>query len=211
MQAIFNFKGNVLVNWETDVLQSFPTAHELSTPWRWHNASADKLGYWLLDAREKLKNHIPLDLRTLPDYVVWYELNSKDDHAIIRKAAQTSIPGKKSRVLIMCDSISPQGQRELASQTPGASTIEAVDLRDLTSFGVVFSTLKSDSLFLLLNFIQQVMKKSDVSVLIKRIESLRTGTARKEPSKTEQYCLRFLVLPTNLWVKSDVVRSLRRE
>jgi hypothetical protein len=36
---------------------------------------------------------------------------------------------------------SPQGQRQFASQTPGATAVETVDLRDLVAFVVVGSLL----------------------------------------------------------------------
>lgn len=197
MQAIFGFRGNILVDWEKDVLPVFPAAQELTVPWRWYNVAANQLGDWLLDARVKLMEHAPLDLRTLPDYVTWHEIKSeKDSASVIRKAAQTKIPGKKARALILCDSMNLRAQRELAGHTPGASTIESVEMRDLISFGRVFSTLNSDSIWHLFDFIKQVIKKAGISELSKRIETLQAGTARKEPSKIEQHCLEFIASPS---------------
>lgn len=197
MQAIFNFGKNVLVNWDVDVISFFPTVCELRKPWRWCNAAADPLGDWLLDARTRLMNGNSIDLRTLPDYVVWHKLqNDKSDPITIQKAVQTSIPGKKARALILCDSTNPKKQQELASRTPGAVTVENVNMTDLVTFGQNFKSLNASSLEILFGFIQSVMKNANIAELNRRLRVLLAGTARKEQSKVEQYCLEFIRAPS---------------
>lgn len=44
MQAIFGFRGNRLVHWESEVQAQFPAAGDLRTPWRWRLAGAENLG-----------------------------------------------------------------------------------------------------------------------------------------------------------------------
>ena len=61
-------------------------------------------------------------------------------------AARTKAPGAHGTVLVIGDSTSPKGQQQIAAQTPGATTVEAVDLRDLTGFGRSFDPGKAGSL-----------------------------------------------------------------
>ena len=57
----------------------------------------------------------------------------------------------------MADSTNPAGQRQIASQTPGAVTVENVDLRDLTIFAESFNLASRDVLARVLNFASSVM------------------------------------------------------
>ena len=72
LQAIFNFGGNALVDWNRDVASFFRPSGQLSIPWRWINAGSENLGQWLLYARDELIAGRPLDLRSAPSPdVVW--------------------------------------------------------------------------------------------------------------------------------------------
>src|SRR5258707_7358896 len=57
------------------------------------------------------------------------ELDGCNDHAKRLAAARIRAPGEDPCVLIIGDSTNPASQRHFASQTPGAVTVEAVDLR----------------------------------------------------------------------------------
>ncbi len=74
LQAIFDFKGQKPVNWGADVFPTFAKAGELSTPWRWNNASNTALADWLTRARKILEKGGPLDLATRPACVKWHYL-----------------------------------------------------------------------------------------------------------------------------------------
>ena len=64
---------------------------------------------------------------------------------------------KYPSVLIIGDSRSPPGQRQFASQIPGAITVEAVDLRDLVTFAQRFDLNAQDALDQLAQFAESVM------------------------------------------------------
>ena len=145
MQAIFGFGGDDLAKWDDDVLAYFPLAGELDTPWRWINAGAEPLGRWLLDVRGKLLRGEPVDLRTAPNGVNWVELDGTEDHQRRLRAARVRPPDGQGCVLIIGDSTSPNGQRQFASQTPGAITVEAVDLKDLVAFAKIFDLNAPDT------------------------------------------------------------------
>jgi len=197
MQAIFGFGTDNLANWEDQVCTYFPLAGELTTPWRWINADAEPLGRWLLDARGKLLRSEPIDLRTAPDGVTWVQLDGTEDHQRRLRAARVRPPNDQGCVLIIGDSRSPDGQRQFASQTPGAITVEAVDLRDLVSFAGAFDLAAPDALERLAGFAQSVMRNVGAADLVRRVQSLQRGTARKQPTDVEATALSFVRAPSH--------------
>lgn len=196
MQAIFGFGADNLANWDEQVCRYFPLMGELDRPWRWINANAEPLGRWLLDVRGKLLRGEPIDLRTGPAGVSWVELNGAEDHQRRLHAARIRPPGNDGCVLIIGDSTSPDGQRQFASQTPGAVTVEAVDLKDLVAFAKAFTPSAPDALDRLVNFAQSVMRNVGASDLMKRVQSLLQGTARKQPTEAEMAALAFVRAPS---------------
>lgn len=195
LQAIFGFAGP-LVHWERDVLTSFPSAGALGTPWRWKNADTEPFGNWLLQVRDGLMAGEPVDLRRAPPHVQWIQTGLADDHRVRLAAAQTASPVPQGRVLVIGDARNPRGQRDLASQTPGAITVEAVDLRDLMTFGRDFA-LESPQVFeTLVGFAGMVMTNLGAAEIQRRFDSLRRGTARNAPTPAEQEALGFADKPS---------------
>jgi DNA helicase-2/ATP-dependent DNA helicase PcrA len=197
MQAIFGFGGDDLPKWDEQVCGHFPVVGELRTPWRWINAKAEQLGRWLLEVRVGLLKGEPIDLRTAPAGVIWVHLDGARDHEKRLEAARIRVPGQDGRVLIIGDSTSPSSQRQFASQTPGAVTVEAVDLKDLVSFARTFDLAAPNALQHLLEFAQSVMRNIGAANLLQRIHSLRSGTARNEPSTAENAVLAFVRAPSH--------------
>lgn len=197
LQAIFGFREPT-VNWDSDVHGLFPRLGALETPWRWRNAGAENLGQWLLDARGPLLAGAPLDLRGAPAEVTWVQLAADPSAAHLQRmeAARTNAPAPHGTVLVIGDSTSPKGQQLIASQTPGATAVEAVDLRDLTAFGRSFDPGKAGSLVELVNFSAELMTNLGAAELHRRVESLTKGTARKEATAVEAAALAFLAAPS---------------
>jgi DNA helicase-2/ATP-dependent DNA helicase PcrA len=79
-----------------------------------------------------------------------------------------------------------------SSQTPGAIAVEAVDLKDLISFARSFDLTASDALERIADFAQNVMTNVGAVDLIKRVQSLARGTARKPPTDVERVALAFV-------------------
>ncbi len=192
MQGIFGFGGNALADWEQQVCAHFPVVAELATPWRWRNAGAEALGQWLLEARRLLVAGQSVDLRTGPPaHVTWIQTAPPNDHSQRLAAARTLPPTADGRVLIIADSRNRSSQQNFASQTPGASTVEAVDLQDLIAFGNSFDVASAGALGQLLALAQSVMTNVGVAELTRRLESLTRGTARNPPSAPESCALAF--------------------
>lgn len=197
LQAIFGFREPT-VNWDSDVHRLFPGLGALETPWRWRNAGAEQLGQWLFDARVPLLAGAPLDLRGAPPEVTWVQVAADPAVAHVQRmgAARTKAPGPRGTVLVIGDSTNPKGQQQIASQTPGATMVEAVDLRDLTAFGRSFDPGKAGSLVTLVNFSAELMANLGAAELHRRLESLTKGTARKEATGAESAALAFLAAPS---------------
>ena len=197
LQAIFGFREPT-VDWTKDVPNLFTAVGELSTPWRWKNAGADDLGRWLLESRAQLLAGKAIDLSRAPAEVSWVKLPADPNGAYLKRleAAMTKAPTAQGTVLVIGDSTNPTGQRQVASQTPGATTVEAVDLRDLTVFGRNFDANSSSSLPALVQFASELMTNLGSAELLRRVESLSKGTARKDATEAEAAALAFRVAPS---------------
>lgn len=196
LQAIFGFQGNALANWNEQVCAHFPVVGTLQTPWRWRNAGAENLGQWLLQARELLLAGQKVDMRNVPLQVTWVPLVQGNEHTQRLAAARTVAPVAEGRVLIIGDSTNPVGQQSVASQTPGAVTIEAVDLRDLLTFGRTFDVASANALDRLLSFAQTTMTNLGIPEFTRRIDTLTRGTARNPASPCENAAMVFERAPS---------------
>lgn len=197
MQAIFGFGLNILPNWTEEVCAYFPVVGELTTPWRWTNAGAEPLGRWLGDVRARLLRGKPIDLREAPDTVVWVELDGTADHRRRLEAARMHPPVDNGCVLIISDSPNPTRQHQFAGQTPGAVSVEAVDLPDLVSFAESLDLAAPDAVECIAQFAQSVMTNVGAANLIRRVRSLVRGTARNSPTQLEEVALDFIRSPSH--------------
>ena len=184
MQAIFGFQGNALADWKTEVCAHFPIAAELSTPWRWINAGEAAYGNYLLEIRRALIAGEGLDLGTVPRNISWVRLDGVNDHNLRLEAGGTRCAADE-KVLIIADSRNTAGQRQFASQVPGAVTAENVDMRDLVAFGESFDLSDRDLVDHVINFASSVMTNIGPANLLKRLETLKAGRARTPPSPVE--------------------------
>ena len=192
MQAIFGFGDDPLAKWNEHVVSHFSIVDELAKPWRWINAQAEPLGDWLLDVRRKLLAGDPIDLGDTPEWVTWIRLDgSARDHERRLKAGRFKAPTKGGTVAIIGEATSPPSQRRFASQTPGAVTVESVDLRDLVSFAGGFDITSPGALQEAAEFAQAVMTNIGAADLVSRVGVLRRGRARKQASSLERAALAF--------------------
>lgn len=193
VQAIFGFGDDPLASWEDDVCKHFSIAGALTHPWRWTNAGADELGHWLLEARKQLLAREPIDLTTAPAAVIWTKLDgSKNDYAKLLNAGRVKPPGGSGSVLIIGESTSPASQQKYASETPGAVTVEAVDLRDLVTFAGQLDLAKPHALRTIAEFAEKIMTNVGAADLVKRVDIITRGSGRKEPSAVERSAITFL-------------------
>ncbi len=196
MQAIFGFsRHDELARWDK-VCEHFPVAGELTKPWRWINADAQALGEWLLDVRRRLQQGKPVDLRTAPCAVTWVHLDGNDDHKKRLAASRVRPPDGNGCVLIIGDSRAANSRHQIASQTPGAVTVEAVDLRDLVEFARDLDLGAPDALNRIAQFAETLMTNVGAAHLVQRVQSLARGVMRNPPSDVEAVALAFMRAPS---------------
>jgi hypothetical protein len=209
MQAIFGFAGR-LVDWETEVLTVFRPLGELTWPWRWINAGTEAFGEWLLAIWENLWLGRSIDLRMAPPEVSWVRLGGEDDHVKRLRAARTPAPDRSGTVLVTAESKNPAGHRQIASQTPGAVTVENVDLRDLVEFARAFDLTAPDAVERLVDFAGKVMTSVGTIDFLRRVDCLRRGTARSEASDAELAALEFVRAPSTVRAANLLVQIGRQ-
>lgn len=190
MQAIFGFAGQ-RVDWTAHVLNAFPAVGELNIPWRWINAQAADLGQWLLEARQTLSAGNRVDLRTLPNRVEYVAVAPGQDDLRRQTATHSRPATRDGSVLIMGDAKNVAGRLLLASQIPGATVVERVDLPDLTDFSRRFDLAAVAATSELLAFAGTIMTNLNAQHTLQRIETLRGGRARTPPTPIEQALLTF--------------------
>ncbi|MBN8948661.1 MAG: AAA family ATPase [Rhodanobacter sp.] len=197
LQAIFDFNERT-VDWDANVLKHFPEIGTLKTPWRWRNAGTEALGQWLLSSRVALLAGQPIDLHGAPPEVTWVQLAADPNtaHRQRLEAARTKAPTTHGTVLVIGDSTSPNGQQQIASQTPGATTVEAADLRDLTTFGRSFDPASPNALKTLVGFATGLMTNLGAAELHRRVETLTKGNGRKEATAREAAVMAFRATPS---------------
>lgn len=195
LQAIFNFSGSTLVTWSSHVEASFPAQGQLKHPWRWINAQSQPLGEWLIQIRGALLRNEAIDLQQGPESVEWVPMKGPDDHPTRLRAAAYQHPTVNS-VLILADSANRESQQNIALGTPGASRVEAVDLRDLTGFAAHFHPGTKGCFNELIEFAASVMTKVDASGIHRRMETLRNDRGTKAASPSEHAALEYQRLPS---------------
>lgn len=190
MQEIFNWRGHH-PDWDDDVVGTFPLVAELNRPWRWENAGTHELGAWLLEARRTLKAGGRIDLPTAPTDVSWVHLDRVTDHEKQRLACLTRSPRAGGEVLIMTGGIQKDLQRKLAKQTPGAVTVEAVDLTEVTDFAREVALIAPGNLEAALNFAFAVMTGVDREGIAARAATITAGRHRAPPEAHELAAIRY--------------------
>jgi hypothetical protein len=195
LQAIFGFREPT-VHWEDHVHARFPAIGRLDVPWRWRNAQCERLGVWLLQCRDLLLAGHPIDLRTAPPEVTWVQIKPATAAMQRAQAARVDPPVRGESVLIIGDSRNPAGQRAMASQTPGATAVDAVDFRDLAAFARNFDETDAASLRGLASFCGELMSNVGVPALLQRVDTLARGAERRPADAHEAAALRFTQAPS---------------
>lgn len=206
LQAIFNFGGNKVIPWD-EVTHSFPLLAELRTPWRWVNAGTEELGKWLIALRPILLSGGQIDLSTSPVEVKWLKIDSNNAYAVRLNAAGHGPVSRGGDTLVIGESTSPSGQQKIASQTPGATTVESTEFKDLISFSKNFNCSSKDALSELVSFCSLFVANVSVDIFLQRVSSLKNGSARVGASDAENAALDFLKAPS-LFQASLVLESI---
>ena len=113
-----------------------------------------------------------------------------------RAAALTRLVGQEETVLIIGDARNPRGRHQFTGQTPGATSVEAVDLGDLVGFARRFNVAGADALAQLVNFAADLMTQVGAANFMARVETIRQGRARTPPTPAENAAVAFVAAPS---------------
>jgi hypothetical protein len=188
LQAIFDFKGQKPVKWDTDVFPVFKMAGELKKPWRWHNAGNGDLASWLADIRQTLENGGAIDLTTRPKCVSWEHLPG------VAEIRQAKIIGtcktilgktKDERLAVIGDQVNMNARALLAKGLArfGFSNVEPLACKPLYRFAEKIEAAEGFTrLEAALDFISTCMTGSERAAFRNSVEShlngLRRGAAK---------------------------------
>ena len=183
---------------------------ELDEPWRWRKAGNDALGAWLAAVRESLLEGRAVDPSSRPDCVSWVRLRGgKTYHGIRVTAARCRQRKRGQTALIIGDSKSKGSRHQIAKSVSGVTTIEPVDLGPLTDFATRLESEDGQELQTTLDFASRLMTKVRGSDLLKRLEILKSGRARKAPDDVEQAARCLCDAPTPA-VVADLLEACAR-
>lgn len=136
LQAIFDFKGQEPVDWQTDVFPAFAKAGELTTPWRWREAKNDALAAWLVKMRQSLEAGGNIDLTSRPACVNWVALSTNPKFRSSKIVGTCkSVMGKvgSGQLVVIGDAANINSRAALAQKLAavGFSTIEPLGCKNL--------------------------------------------------------------------------------
>jgi hypothetical protein len=184
LQAIFDFKGQNPVDWETDVFPVFKEAAQLNTPWRWKNTGNDELAEWLVNLRYSLEKSEPIDLSSRPGCVRWELLPSAAQSRQSKIIATCkAVMGKTSdgRLAIIADPANINARAALAQKLAavGFSNIEPIGCKTLYEFGKKLeTTMGMVRLETCLDFICACMTGADRKAYLDAVQGHLNGSKR---------------------------------
>jgi DNA helicase-2/ATP-dependent DNA helicase PcrA len=136
LQAIFDFKGQKPVDWDSEVFPTFAKLGKLTTPWRWRKSKNLNLANWLEATRIVLENGGAIDLKGRPDCVEWKQVSTTENERrkTITGACKALLGSLGDDTLIVIgDPININARALLGKQlaSAGFSRIEPINCKSL--------------------------------------------------------------------------------
>jgi hypothetical protein len=198
LQSIFNFGSNTLPPW-CNVQTVFPEIVALTTPWRWINANAEPLGYWLLDARQSLLRDQPIDLCSCNGYInCYHRIDNEQTHSTNVRNALSAIRGNmksSDRMLVIGDSMRAKSRHGFAKQCFGIDVVEPVDLGEIShTFRQLDKTKNGNEVFsVICTQLSLLMTGVGKTKFHQRVQTICHGKNRKVPSPAEHYAAQLVI------------------
>jgi len=149
MQGIFDFNSDGF-SWDLDLCTNFQINEviNLNIPYRWTNSGNEELGFWISDAREKLKGNkaYEIDFDALPTHISVHTLATETERIIPDIATKISgnIPDKGS-VLALIPNLPERSDLHHAIAGKMYRTLQSIDRMDAKK---VISYLQKLDIFL---------------------------------------------------------------
>ena len=207
LQAIFGFGGNVLVEWNTDVVSAFEPLPPLTMPWRWRNANS-ALGEWLLSVRSQLEAGQEIDLNGAP--LDWKARGSKPQAAQVSACFSRARPNESAAAI---QQWAAQCHR-VSSFLKGAYTsVEPIDCEDLTKAAIrIDASQGGERAAALIDFAASCLTAvgPELTSIRKVLVSGRTKAGHTYKHQEQMDLLVAVAAETSLRPVPAALRSLRR-
>jgi AAA domain len=186
LQAIFDFKGQEPVDWQTQVYPAFAKAGELSKPWRWLKVEKENvpLAGWLKKMRTALEAGGEIDLAGCPDCVKWEILPTDPrfrTNKIVEVCKRARGQAGDDALVVIADAASIGARAYIAKQLAkaGFSKIEPISCTTLYAAAKKFekeSDLKQ--LKATMGFIGDCMTGAGETPFLSAVEARRKGSRK---------------------------------
>jgi len=148
LQGIFDFKGEVLVNFDND-LKDFEKFTDLSEPWRWKKENPD-LGECLKKIRELLENKRNVDLNLYQSHIEILKVNENDKYTYGSDYNRKiwDLTSEDNVLIVHPDSTNINVRKDFISRFNNAFVlVEAIDDKDFYEFSRKFDDIVSNNAY----------------------------------------------------------------
>ena len=237
LQGIFGFRGNPLVNMESDVeMAGFnQNKQNLDTPWRWNNAGTAGLGHSLSMIRNSIMRQEAIDLSHYNQNIElviaaeneYYQRNSIAHQVILReiKNCQTM-----SLLLIHPKSENIQPRQKTIQYFPAIKLIESIDDKGFYQYAKLFDEEQGvDLIKYILELMKSITLKSKISnwfrddgvlktkrndsdkVIMNGLQMAITQLSQKKTSKNISFLIdKIYALPQNKCSRIEFLWDFRK-
>lgn len=214
LQAIFGFREDKTVDWNTNVTPIFPEIGRLSEPWRWNRVPNHELGIWLIGVRNQLEATGQVDLTEAPSCVSRISPRSLDRDDIRKANVKAGLSPKlkdDETLIVIGDKASETMRASLASKIKCGS-IEPIGCRTLTEFVADLKSVRGKSrLRLVLDFAENVMTGVNKTPFERRIHKASTGWRAKKPFTDTELAALAILASDDLKAVLSLLEGLRRQ
>ena len=137
LQAIFDFRDQQPVDWDSEVFPLFERSAELVTPWRWKNAENPELAEWLqiVPYRPRARGN-DLDRRSSPRCGTWTPLPAELQYrqrTVVGECLASMRDPVQGSLIVIGDSTSENRRSRLAQKLAkqGFTSLEAISCKTL--------------------------------------------------------------------------------
>jgi DNA helicase-2/ATP-dependent DNA helicase PcrA len=181
LQGVYDFRGQIPVDWEKDVYPVFPKEVTLIQPHRWINAHNPKLAEWLKYVRTELEKQNPIDLSSRPHCVSYITLPQRDEEKnkfilnICMKALDAPL---EENIIVLENAAAPEARARLARNLSSKyfRNIEPLYCKTLADAAErIDSSTGIDRLIVLLEFAGECKTDTNITAIKDAVKSRLQG------------------------------------